>query len=387
MTEKFDVIICGAGPAGTTCALALGNSGLKVALVDKSNFPRDKTCGDAIAAYAPKVLNTINPVYAKALLDFTAKEKVNTIRVVSPNKKVLDISYGEDGFISTRMEFDDFLLGLVKQLPNVKLFLNTAVKDVFVNDRGVEVDLDSTMKLEAQLLIGCDGEQGVTRKKLTQTQLDPKHHAAAVRAYFKNVKDIPKATFELHFLKDLIPGYFWIFPLPNNQANVGLGLLSKTVSDRKLNLRQEMTHVLETVPYLKERFESAEMISDIKGYGLPLGSRKVPISGNRFMLCGDAASLIDPLTGEGIGQAMVSGRYAGWQAKKCFEQNNYSASFMKQYDKTVYNKLWKEHRRSYLIRELLINNPRLFNLSVNLINSNKVFYNLAKRVLINLFRI
>jgi len=60
---------------------------------------------------------------------------------------------------------------------------------------------------------------------------------------------------------------------------------------------------------------------------------------------------------------------------------------MKQYDKTVYNKLWKEHRRSYLIRELLINNPRLFNLSVNLINSNKVFYNLAKRVLINLFRI
>ena len=80
MTEKFDVIICGAGPAGTTCALALGNSGLKVALVDKSNFPRDKTCGDAIAAYAPKVLNTINPVYAKALLDFTAKEKINQFK-------------------------------------------------------------------------------------------------------------------------------------------------------------------------------------------------------------------------------------------------------------------------------------------------------------------
>jgi geranylgeranyl reductase family protein len=380
MTEKFDVIICGAGPAGTTCALALGNTGLKVALVDKSNFPRDKVCGDAIAAYVPKVLNTINPAYAKALADFTTKEKVSTIRVVSPNKKMLDISYGEDGFISTRLAFDNFLLDLVKQLPNVKLFLNATVKDVVINDKGVYADLDSDLKLEAKLIIGCDGEQGLVRKKLTQTQLDPKHHAAAVRAYFKNVKDIPKATFELHFLKDVIPGYFWIFPLPDNQANVGLGLLSKIVSERKLNLRNEMLRIIETVPYLKERFEGAEMISDIKGYGLPLGSRKIPISGNCFMLCGDAASLIDPLTGEGIGQAIISGRYACWQAKKCFEQNNFSASFMKQYDKTVYDKLWKEHRRSYFIRELLINKPRLFNLSVNLIKNHTFLYNLTKKV-------
>ncbi len=380
MTEQFDVIICGAGPAGTTCALALGNTGLKVALVDKNNFPRDKVCGDAIAAYVPKVLNTINPAYAKALESFTAKEKVNTIRVVSPNEKTLDISYGEDGFISMRLEFDNFLLELVKQLPNVKLLLNTSVKDIVIDDKGVEVYLDSSLKLQAQLIIGCDGEQGLVRKKLTHTQLDPKHHAAAVRAYFKNVKNIPKATFELHFLKDVIPGYFWIFPLPDNRVNIGLGLLTKTVSERKLNLRNEMLRIIETVPYLKERFEGAEMISDIKGYGLPLGSRKVSISGNRFMLCGDAASLIDPLTGEGIGQAMVSGRYAGWQAKKCFEQNNFSATFMKHYDKTVYNKLWKEHRRSYLIRELLINKPKLFNLSVNLISNNKFLYNLTKKV-------
>ena len=67
MTEKFDVIICGAGPAGATCALALGYSDLKVALIDKSNFPRDKICGDAIAAYVPKVLNTINPDFMPKL--------------------------------------------------------------------------------------------------------------------------------------------------------------------------------------------------------------------------------------------------------------------------------------------------------------------------------
>src|ERR1700756_1604961 len=380
MAEKFDVIICGAGPAGATCALALGSSGLKVALVDKSNFPRDKVCGDAIAAYVPKVLSTINPDYSKALADFTEKEKVNTIRIVSPNTKALDISYGVDGFISARIHFDNFLLGLVKQLPNVKLFLHTAVQDVVANDKEAYVVLEENKKLEASLLIGCDGEQGITRKKLTQTQLDPKHHAAAVRAYFKNVKDIPRSTFELHFIDNVVPGYFWIFPLPNNEANVGLGIVSKKVAAKKLNLRQEMQRIIDTNSYLKERFAGAEMISKIEGYGLPLGSRKITISGNRFMLCGDAASLIDPLTGEGIGQAIISGRYAGWQAKKCFEQNNFSAAFMKQYDKMGFDKLWKEHRRNYFIRELLIGKPRLFNTVTSLLNNNKTLYNLAKKI-------
>jgi geranylgeranyl reductase family protein len=380
MVEKFDVIICGAGPAGATCALALGSSGLKVALVDKSNFPRDKICGDAIAAYVPKVLSTINPTYAKALADFTEKENVNTIRIVSPNTKTLDISYGVDGFISTRVHFDNFLLDLVKQLTNVKLFLHTAILDVVTNEKKAYVILADNIKLEASLIIGCDGEQGITRKKLTKTQLDPEHHAAAVRAYFKNVKDIPESTFELHFIDKVIPGYFWIFPLPNNEANVGLGIVSKSVAAKKLNLRQEMQRIIETNPSIKERFADAEMISKIEGYGLPLGSRKTTISGNRFMLCGDAASLIDPLTGEGIGQAIISGRYAGWQAKKCFEQNNFSASFMKQYNKIVYDKLWKEHKRNYFIRELIINKPKLFNALTSLLNKSKFLHNLTKKI-------
>ena len=271
-------------------------------------------------------------------------------------------------------------MSLVKELDNVKLFLSTAIQDVVANEKEAYVILVDNAKLEAAIIIGCDGEQGITKKKLTKTQLDSKHHAAAVRAYYKNVKGIPKGTFELHFLKGITPGYFWIFPLPNGEANVGLGLLTKKVSERKLNLREEMKRIIETNPSIKERFEGAEMIGKIEGYGLPFGSRKTTISGNRFMLCGDAASLIDPLTGEGIGQAIISGRYAGWQAKKCFEENNFSATFMKQYDKTVYDKLWKEHRRNYYIRELIINKPKLFNAVINILNKNKFLYNLTKKI-------
>lgn len=380
MQPVFDVIIVGAGPAGSTAALAMGKSGLKIALLDKASFPRDKICGDAVAAYVPKVLNTIDPVYAKRFKEFTQKERVDTIRIITPGEKQLDINFGEDGFIIKRIVLDNFLFEMASELSVVTVFQNTSVEDIIITDEKAIVKTTDG-SLEAKLVIGCDGANGIARKKLCKEENNLSHHAAAVRAYFKNVKSIPPATFELHFLKGITPGYFWVFPLPGNEANVGLGLLSQTVSTEKINLRKEMQQVIDSVPYLKERFSTAEMISDIKGYGLPLGSRKVTVSGNRFMLCGDAASLIDPLTGEGIGQAMVSGRYAGWQAVKCFQQSDFSAAFMKQYDKTVYDKLWKTHRRSYLIREYIVRHPRLFNACVRLLVANKWLFNQAKKFL------
>jgi flavin-dependent dehydrogenase len=120
-----------------------------------------------------------------------------------------------------------------------------------------------------------------------------------------------------------------------------------------MDLRKSLQKVVAEVSYISDRFKNAERIGNIEGFGLPLGSRKVPMSGERFMLCGDAASLIDPLSGEGIGQAIVSGREAGWQARKCFGENNFSASYMKQYEARVYGKFWSRHRRNYRIQQLV----------------------------------
>ena len=88
------------------------------------------------------------------------------------------------------------------------------------------------------------------------------------------------------------------------------------------------------------------------------------------MLAGDAASLIDPATGEGIGQSMISGRYAGWQAIKCFEANNFSADFMKQYDKQLYDKVWSTSRKSYLLQRHFLNRQWLFNGFTTLLNKS-----------------
>lgn len=364
----YDVIICGAGPAGSTCALAMGQSDLNIALIDKSTFPRDKICGDALAPYIPNVLATIHPKYREAFLQFQDKEVVNTLRVVAPNQKTIDLPFPNEGAISMRIHIDNFLFDYANALDNVTTYLDTSVQEVLKKDDYVQVTLKDQRVLKAKIIIGCDGANSVVAKYLTDNSVDLNHHSAAVRAYYKNVTGIPNKTFELHYLEDLMPGYFWIFPLPNNHANVGLGMLSQTVSNQKLNLRKTLPQIIEQTPYLKERFEQAECTSTIRGYGLPLGSRKVTISGERFMLCGDAASLIDPLSGEGIGQAMISGRYAGWQAMKCLQQNNFSATIMLNYNKTVYDKFWQEHRIHYWTQRLISNRPWLVNSFASLAN-------------------
>jgi geranylgeranyl reductase family protein len=380
--QHFDIIICGGGPAGSTCALALADSGLKVAVLEKNSFPRDKVCGDAVAAYVPNVLGTIHPRFKDALKTFDERVGVNTCRVVAPNEKFIDITYPVNGFISQRIAWDNFLYEQASAQINITYFLNHAVSDVTIDtDKGeVSVTAGDTL-FTGKIVVGCDGAQSMVNKKITGTKVDLDHYAGAVRAYYKNVSAIPDNTFELHFIKGILPGYFWIFPLPDNKANVGLGVLSSVVSKRKMDLRGSMQKIIRETPRISDRFIKAELLGKIEGFGLPLGSRKVEMSGDNFMLCGDAASLIDPLSGEGIGQAMVSGRYAGWQARRCFEQNNFSAAFMKQYDKQVYAKFWRRHRNSYRIQQLIADRDWLFNGIFNVSLKSKVIKNLLVKAI------
>lgn len=361
MTSEFDVIISGAGPAGCTAALALGSSGLRIALIEKERFPREKVCGDATPPYVPKVLNTINPEYGKAFEELSEKEKINVCRITVPDKKSLNLKFSEYGFTCKRMIFDAFLFKLASQLSNLTVFQDTQVRDARWDDTGVIIYTDKNLDLKSQLVIGCDGANSIIRKKLAGPKTAAGEYSVAVRTYFRNIKESTPGVLEFHFINDLMPGYFWIFPLPDNQFNVGLGLPSKIISEKSINLSNELLRITDTVPSLGNRFSKAEMTGEIKGHLLPLCSRKIPISGNRFMLCGDAASLINPVTGSGIGQAMQSGRYAGWHALKCFEKNDFSDDFMRLYDKTIHEKLWPGNRHYLMIRQFIIKYPAILN--------------------------
>lgn len=366
MTSDFDVIISGAGPAGCTAALALGSSGLRVALIEKEQFPREKVCGDAIPAYVPKVLATIDPSYRAALEEIQDKNPVSICRYVSPGRTALDIAFRENGMVCRRSVFDSFLLNLASRLDNLTVITGTQIKDIRAGSQGFAVFTGNGDELTAKLLIGCDGSAGISKRILAPYKHEPSEGSVAVRAYFSGIKDNPHETLEFHFLKKLLPGYFWIFPLPGNEFNAGIGMPSAIVTSGKINLRDMMMKIIETDPVIGPRFSGASMKGDIKGHFLPLFTRKRKISGERFMLCGDAASLVNPATGAGIGQAMQSGRYAGWQAVKCFERNDFSEGFMGSYDRTVHEKLWKENRKYlFILRHILRHELRL-NLTLNL---------------------
>jgi len=370
-SNTFDIIIVGAGPAGTACALALKDSGLKIAVLEKHTFPRDKVCGDAIPSRVPKVLRSISPEIADEIKSFEKKITIRGCRVVAPNLNTVDIFFKLDGYISTRLDFDNKMAEIMKKFSPVTLFEETSVSGIEITKDGVEIQSDNNILFHSKIVIGCDGAHSVVEKKITATKMDPKHYTGAVRAYYKNIAGTEDEMMEIHLLKEYPAAYFWIFPLQHKMANVGFGMLSEKISEKKVNLRKSLLDIVQTHLTLSKRFQTAESLGEITGFGLPMGSRRVKISGYRFMLCGDAASLIDPATGEGIGNAMLSGKFAAQQAIKCFEKNNFSEGFTRQYDETLFNVIGKELKQKYFIQRTLGERAWLANAAITLASKNK----------------
>lgn len=377
-----DVCILGAGPGGAGAALQLSNIGIPCTLIDKAVFPRDKICGDALSGKVSSILNRIDP---SIIENFKSEDQMQVdswgIRFTAPNLKSLDVPFllnfdrSKDtppGFIAKRLDFDNYLVEQVKKRDTIEFFEDTEIKTFEELEDGITlINKAQDLTIKAKMLLVADGAQSKFARHHAGIEMELNHHSAGLRAYYKNVKHMDKNNFiELIFLKELLPGYFWIFPLPNGNANVGLGMLSKTVSKKKLNLKKIMLELIETHPYLKDRFEHAEMVDKIRGYGLPLGSKKRSISGDRYMLLGDAGSLIDPFSGEGIGNALYCGYYAANHVKKCFDANDFSAKFMKGYDKDIQRVMGQELSLSRKM-QMALKFPWLFNLVVNIANKNR----------------
>ncbi|MBJ6110054.1 geranylgeranyl reductase family protein [Hymenobacter sp. BT523] len=365
--SDYDVAIIGAGPAGAACALALRASGLRVALLDKAQFPRDKVCGDAIPGHALKALRQLDPAFAEALWQLQPLDAVRQSRLVAPNGDSLWMRWKLPSFNSPRETFDAALLELVRLHTPTTILENTILKGLHVDAECVRLHLAEGAELTCQVVIGCDGANSVVRRQLLPMPLDRAHHCAGVRAYFENIKDAEAGLTEYFFTKDYLQGYLWIFPVGQGRYNVGLGMLSETVARHKVDLKQVLPEMLATHPALAGRFDDARQLGAIQGFGLPLGGgRTVPVSGARFLLCGDAASLIDPIQGHGIDTAMQSGILAAKQVLACFKKQEFSADFMRSYDAQVAHRISRKLAKSYRMMRFLSNKPWLVNAGVRL---------------------
>lgn len=352
----FDVIIIGAGPAGSTAAMFLGRTLGKdrVLLVDKARFPRDKTCGDAQGRKAARIL--------KELSIYEGYEKlpghvVYGITLSSPNGTIVSIDVEKrdkpaPGFVHRRQDFDNFLFNCAKKDVTFK---EMAVEDIIVEKGSVAgiVGISNGKKEEirARLVIAADGAYSVIARKFGVGNNPPEHLITATRAYYKNVKGLTDRI-EIHLVKDIIPGYFWIFPLDNGECNVGLGMIVRDMNKKKMNLVEAQIREIKENPLFKERFKDSKLIGEIKGWILPVASYKRKILGSGYMLAGDAAGLIDPLSGEGVGNAMISGRLAALTAIEAIKKNDVSEKSLKRYDEGLWEEIGPEIKANYRVQRL-----------------------------------
>lgn len=369
--QRHPVTVVGAGPAGCTVALALSKRGIPVLLLDRSTFPRDKVCGDALSGKVVLTLNRIDPALTSDLRHQEFALGSHGVEFFAPNGKSLKLPFRKEkdpssapGFIARRTDFDNWLFRHAASAPGVTVKTGIRIEH-FRREQEAWIIGDSTGENEfhTDLVVAADGAQSRFARSVGGIRVEDEHYCAGLRMYYQGVRDLdPNGFIELHFLPDFLPGYFWIFPLKNGAANVGVGLRSDVVALRRINLKEKMDRIIREHPVLSKRFTNAVPEGPVRGYGLPLGSKRRPISGDGYILLGDAGSLIDPFTGEGIGNAMISGLKAAEVVASC--QGDYSAERMKAYDEAVYKRLWPELNLSKKMQEL-VRFPWLFNLVVN----------------------
>jgi geranylgeranyl reductase family protein len=380
-----DVLILGAGPGGAATALFLAKENIPCIVVDKAVFPRDKICGDALSGKVVEILNRYDRSFVEKLSLDPIQLNCWGVTFVAPNLEELSIPFRNKpkktdekreiapGFITKRYDFDHFMVNEVKKHAGVNLMEGVEIDQFEKTPEGFTCsDKSGKYIIHAKLVIDGSGAHSQFAKKIGKLEVEKEHHCAGLRVYYKGVTGIKEGNYiELHFLKDFLPGYFWIFPLADGQCNVGVGMRSDYVGKKRINLKTELNNIIQKYPQLSERFKNAEPVDDIRGYGLPLGSKKRAISGDNYMLIGDAASLIDPFTGEGIGNAILSGYTAAQQAKEAIESKNFSGTALKKYDEAIYRRLGDELSLSYRMQKL-VKYPWLFNFVVRKANRNKV---------------
>jgi geranylgeranyl reductase family protein len=379
-TIHTPVLIIGAGPAGFGASAYLSKAGIRHTIVDKATFPRDKVCGDAVSGKSVYVLRNLSEAWVEELLaNRQSLLPSSGLAFVAPNGASLPISFGKNsagqspGFTATRLFFDDFLF---RKLDPAFAAIHTAAKVQSLQREGGRwlaelLTPQGPMRITADMLVAADGDKSMVRGELGLREASPKTSAVGLRAYYAGIRGLsPDGMIELHFLPELLPGYFWIFPLSDGRANVGVGMISKDVRDKKINLRERMLHAIATNPGIRDRFSAATLEGKILGWGLPMGVSRAPLSGDGYLLTGDAAQLIDPFSGEGIGNALYSGMRAAKAIEEAIARSDYSAAFLKQaYDEPVYKRIWGELKTSATLQRLS-RYPWLLNFVINKANKS-----------------
>lgn len=362
----YDVIIVGAGPSGLTAALTFQDTDLKVLLLERGSLPKTGIYGNAIPQEAIDMLDKIGDQMSEAFGKLPVHYRSQRIRLSTDYSDPWELENEIQAYTCTRTQYDQVLCDLIASRTNVEILTEQSVQEASLFDSHIKLVTQDHI-FHAKMVIGCDGSHSFMSQLLRQeSPLENRHVGEAIRIHYNGVTGMVMDRTEIFVKKDFVPGYFWLFPLPNGEVNSGFGMNSRSLQKQGGDLYQKMQEFIQDDPELKERFENAKVSRAPQTYQLPFGSQQVPISTNRLLLAGDAAQLVDPFSMKGFNYAALSGNLAAKQAMICFERDAFDAEEMKKYDAQLWRGLGSGLRHKSWVQELAATYPTLINLSMRL---------------------
>ncbi len=347
---ETEVCIVGAGPGGISAAMNLNKLGIHCVLVDKSEFPRDKVCGESFDGHVFYCLKRINPNYFDEMIEQKIAIKSWHYQFIDENGAELHLKYDKTAtprILTRRIDFDNFLITKIKEMSYVTLLENTNIDKIEHLSDGVLLSSKNKI-IKAKIIIGATGATSRFFNIITKKEKRDGDIYTSMRLYFKNSTISNDYKIKTHiFYNPMIMLY--TCPLPNGIISVQIGIKQKDAKKYNINLKNKLFEILNTYEPVKNDFVNAELVSKVKGASMSLSYKKAKYYGDRFLLVGALAQSVHPATGFGVGHAMEGGEIAAHFALKAIEKNDFSVNFLKVYEKALYKKLGSEVFASRLL--------------------------------------
>jgi len=321
-TADADVIVVGAGPAGSTTAYHLAQAGADVLLLEKTAFPREKVCGDGLTPRAVKSLVSMG-IDTRPEAGWIHNKGLRILgggmRLELPWPELA--SYPSYGLVRPRTDFDDLLArqavkagALLRERANVRA---PVLDDRTGHITGVTARTeDGEITYRAPLVVAADGNSSRLSLSMGLTTRDDRPMGVAVRTYYRSPRhedDWLESWLELWDERDgqrrLLPGYGWVFGVGDGTSNVGLGVLNTSTAWGKVDYKELLRRWLDQTPE-EWGFREENRTSPVLGAALPMGFNRQPHYTRGLLLVGDSGGMVNPFNGEGIAYAMESGELA-----------------------------------------------------------------------------
>ena len=304
---QTDILIIGAGPAGTAAAIEATRRGYETVVVDKARFPRDKCCGDGLTTGALRHLEELGFEPSSV----ASWQPVSSVSIRGPEGVDVDFGLpkgnGTFAAVCRRVDLDNALVELARK-HGARVLEGHELESISQTATSVETTVNGVV-FTSRYVIAADGMWSPTRGLLGLKEPDYRGEWHGFRQYFSNVSERASSELIVWFEPDLLPGYAWSFPLPGGGANVGFGIQrghNYSIQDMKRIWPELLAR-----PHIASALgPDAKPDNAHRAWPIPARLGKLPLSDGRVLFVGDAAAATDPMTGEGIGQALETGRDA-----------------------------------------------------------------------------